>query len=73
MSSMVMIKCPSTRQDVPTGIIIDELSLKNLQKQRGKLHCRVCGQIHHWSLDEAWLTAFPAPGAEGSFPLQESR
>jgi hypothetical protein len=61
MSSMVMIKCPGTHQDVATGILIDQLSFKNLEKQRGELNCPACGQVHHWSLDEAWLAEFELP------------
>jgi hypothetical protein len=71
MSSMVMIMCPTSLQEVPTGILIDEKSLKTLNGHAGERKCPACGQVHNWSLDEAWLSELPVPDTKGSFALQE--
>jgi hypothetical protein len=55
---MLMIKCPVTLQDVPTGIITDESSLQQLKFESVQFSCAACGQLHHWSSSQTWLAEF---------------
>jgi hypothetical protein len=51
----VLIRCPQTGKDVPTGIILDaEVFLKaNLHDKEA--HCPHCGRQHHWEQADAYL------------------
>src|SRR5215813_14102637 len=55
VSSMLMITCPITLQDVPTGIITDESSLQQLKSESVEFSCPAYGQRHHWSSSQTWL------------------
>ena len=61
--SMIMIRCPNTGREAPTGIETDPASYRALPNKEMVLKCPVCGQDHTWTLREAWLS-----GAERSLP-----
>jgi hypothetical protein len=54
--SILVIRCPQTGQDVPTGIEIDSQSLQKVPDIIAYTRCPHCGIEHAWWPDEAWLT-----------------
>jgi hypothetical protein len=60
--SLLMIRCPQTRQDVWTGIETDPESLQNIPDTLFYMPCPHCGFDHAWWHDEAWLTDDASPG-----------
>jgi predicted RNA-binding Zn-ribbon protein involved in translation (DUF1610 family) len=52
---MVMIKCPSTGQAVPTGIEIEEATFTDLPNVGSGMACPACGGHHIWRKADAWL------------------
>jgi hypothetical protein len=52
--AMVMISCPNTGRDVPTGIETDPSSFESFGAA-APIHCRACGRAHAWSKSNAWL------------------
>jgi hypothetical protein len=69
MSSMVMIKCPLTRKKVATGIVTDKTSFKLRKDECADFPCLACGQLHHLSINEAWLAEFDLPAECIGAPL----
>jgi hypothetical protein len=53
--SMLMIRCPRTGQDIPTGIETDADSFKQIPDVLVYTLCPHCGTDHAWRRDEAWL------------------
>jgi hypothetical protein len=52
--AMVMISCPNTGRDVPTGIETDPSSFESF-RAAAPIRCPVCGRDHAWSKRNAWL------------------
>lgn len=52
---MVMIKCPKTGKDVPTGIAMDRTSFESSDMSDNKLRCPHCGETHAWNKKDAWV------------------
>ena len=48
-----MIRCPATGCEVSTGIEVADVEA--LPRVKAKMFCTVCGCVHDWSKDEAWL------------------
>jgi uncharacterized C2H2 Zn-finger protein len=46
---VVVIRCPRTGEDVPTGIEMDRASWETLPVVTSKMHCPSCGAEHVWS------------------------
>ena len=63
----IMISCPTSGADVPTGHRTQDFELSEVIAPRS-FRCPVCQQIHSWRGDEAWiegdLTHEAAPMAE---------
>jgi hypothetical protein len=55
MSSMVMIRCPTTGAEVATGIICDWQTFNSLSNEPGRVLCPACKAEHAWARDDAWL------------------
>ena len=55
--SMVMIRCPNTGAEVPTGLETDASSFASLPEIATQMTCRSCGAVHSWTRGEAWLAA----------------
>jgi hypothetical protein len=49
----VMIDCPDTGRAVSTGI--EMLSIEPLPMVTATTVCPVCGRLHRWTKDDAWL------------------
>ena len=50
---IIMIRCPATGREVSTGIEVSDVD--QLPRVSATMWCGVCGCMHHWSKDEAWL------------------
>jgi hypothetical protein len=69
MSLMVMVECPLTHKEVPTGILTDKMSFKPHKGECADFPCLACGQLHHLSLIDAWLAEFALPAECIGAPL----
>jgi hypothetical protein len=56
MSSMVVVRCPATDEEVPTGLVMGLMSFSHLALTKAELSCPSCGATHMWSKDDAWLS-----------------
>jgi hypothetical protein len=54
MGSMIMIRCPVSDMEVPTGTRAKLVELDNLTGVFD-LICPACGSSHVWSKNNAWL------------------
>jgi hypothetical protein len=50
---MIMVNCPSTGRAVSTGIEMS--SIEQLPTVTAITVCSVCGRVHEWTKDDAWL------------------
>jgi hypothetical protein len=55
MDFFVIIRCPRTDDEVPTGLITDITKLDNLPSNPTELKCSACGERHQWSRRDAFL------------------
>ena len=51
----LMVRCPHTGQDFPSGIETDRLSFERTPAFNGMIRCPVCGVDHAWSKIDAWV------------------
>ena len=56
MSTMVVIRCPETDQEVPIGILMDLHTFDLLPEKNVHLRCPACGNRHTWSKKDAYLS-----------------
>jgi hypothetical protein len=50
---MIMIDCPDTGLAVSTGI--ETFSIEPLPTVTASTQCPVCGRVHKWTKNDAWL------------------
>jgi hypothetical protein len=62
----IMIMCPETGNEIPTGIGCDGESFSRLPFIVSHAHCPLCGKPHTWSKNDAWLS-------EGAHSLSSER
>jgi hypothetical protein len=55
----VMIKCPDTGRDIPTGMIADRESFKATPVFFARVLCPLCGKQHEWFAQQAWVAVDP--------------
>jgi hypothetical protein len=55
MKFLVVITCPDTGREVPTGLVTDITTFANLPKDKTQLSCPACGQVHDWTRRDAFL------------------
>ena len=55
MNCMLVIRCPKTREEIPTGITVDIHTFAGLPAGATELHCLACGELHLWSPGDAML------------------
>lgn len=53
--SQVVIHCPTTNKDIPTGIDLDKETWDSTPIAQAATQCVWCGQLHVWSKLEARL------------------
>jgi hypothetical protein len=51
----VMIRCPETGQDIPTGIVTDRKSFEATPVFFARAYCPICRTEHEWFAKEAWV------------------
>jgi hypothetical protein len=51
----VMIKCPDTGMDIPTGMVADRESFRATPVFFARVLCPLCGSTHEWFAKEAWV------------------
>ena len=57
---IVMIKCPVTGDDVPTGFTgVSEGKLERVLRGPMVVKCESCGEYHEWSINDAFLRRPP--------------
>jgi hypothetical protein len=68
MKFLVVIRCPNTGQEIPTGVVTDVVKLDNLPTGETDVHCPACGWRHTWSVRDALLAHTPlGSGDSGDF------
>ena len=50
----VMVRCPQTGRDVPTGLVTDRKSFESMPVFFARVHCPICRTEHEWFAKEAW-------------------
>jgi hypothetical protein len=65
--AMLMIKCPRTRLDLPTGILVDADTYEKIPETVAYTGCPHCGIEHAWRHKDAWLVEdrLVQPAAKG--------
>ena len=65
----IIISCPTTGADVPTGHRTQDFELASIVEPRS-FRCPVCQQVHAWRGDDARIEGGPAGVAEAiaAFP-----
>jgi hypothetical protein len=52
---ILMIKCPTTGRDIPTGIETDRTSFTSAPVFFSRTYCPICRTNHEWFAKQAWL------------------
>jgi hypothetical protein len=55
----IMIRCPTTRREVPTGLTTEAIKFDSLYGITIPMECPECGRTHTWKREEAWTRADP--------------
>jgi hypothetical protein len=55
MTTMILMRCPTTNQTVATGLLVDSASFATLRHLHAPLQCPECGGTHEWHDTPAWL------------------
>ena len=45
---VLMIKCPKTGKEVPTGVAMDQMSFRTAKLSNNSVGCPHCGGSHVW-------------------------
>jgi hypothetical protein len=51
----VMIKCPNTGRDIPTGLVADRESFRATPVFFSRTLCPICERQHEWFAQQAWV------------------
>ena len=54
-ASVVMVRCPTTGEELSTGVEMDAATFERLPDIHSQMKCAICGLDHEWSPREAWL------------------
>jgi hypothetical protein len=59
----VMIKCPETGREIPTGYEADPMRFRSSPVFFARSYCPICRAEHEWFAQDAWVCdPGPAPG-----------
>jgi hypothetical protein len=50
----IVIRCPTTKKVVPTGLSTEKIKLDSLSGIDFKLECPACRRLHTWRRKDAW-------------------
>ena len=56
----IMIRCPRSGQEIPTGIEMDVMEFQHAPVFFSRVQCQACGQEHEWFAKDAWVCDSPA-------------
>jgi hypothetical protein len=59
----VMIKCPGTGREIPTGMVADRNSFSSTPVFFARVFCPFCRIEHEWFAKEAWVCETEVPPA----------
>jgi hypothetical protein len=62
----VMVKCPDTGREIPTGMVADRRSFNATPVFFGRVLCPFCRVEHEWFAREAWVCD-PEPSRQHAF------
>jgi hypothetical protein len=65
----VMIRCPETGQDIPTGIVADRKSFAATPVFFARAYCPICRTEHEWFAREAWVCEAEPRRRQGALSL----
>src|SRR5262249_26261417 len=51
----VMVRCPQTGRNIPTGLTTDRESFEAMPVFFARVHCPICRTEHEWFAKEAWV------------------
>ena len=57
----VMVKCPETGHDIPTGIVTDRKSFDATPVFFARVYCAICRAEHEWFAKAAWVCEAELP------------
>jgi hypothetical protein len=57
MYFMLVIVCPKNKSEVPTGIVVDITTFREMPVGISKLRCPSCGDEHTWAPADAQLAS----------------
>jgi hypothetical protein len=63
----VMIRCPQTGGDVPTGFEMDTAEFQRAPVFFSRVRCPLCGAEHEWFAKDAWVCDSPDGSAWDCF------
>lgn len=52
---MVMVRCPISGKEIPTGIETETAILELLPNVETAVHCAECGEKHFWTIEHAYV------------------
>jgi hypothetical protein len=55
MQYLLIIVCPKTGREVPTGVETNIVTFGDLPRGKSNFQCPACGDIHEWSAADAML------------------
>lgn len=53
---IVMVKCPQTGYEIPTGIVANRATFSATPVFFARVFCPVCRTEHEWFAKEAWVS-----------------
>ena len=66
MHFKVVIVCPQTKVEVPTGVVVNIKTFKELPTAASHFRCGACGEEHAWSVADAQLASL-SPSESAAF------
>jgi hypothetical protein len=64
---VIMIRCPQTGHDIPTGIEMDLVEFQRAPVFFSRVQCPVCKGEHEWFAKDAWVCDGPQASAWDAF------
>ena len=61
----VMVRCPQTGRDIPTGLVTDRESFASMPVFFARVNCPICRTEHEWFAKDAWVCE-TEPRAQGT-------
>jgi hypothetical protein len=57
----VMVKCPKTGREIPTGLEVEAESFYSSPVFFARTYCPICRKDHEWFAGDAWVCESNAP------------